>query len=167
MMKQLIKIFTDGSCIGNPGPGGFAVAIVISEKNIKTSKSKHFKKTTNNIMELKAMKCAFDTVIKMQDIGNIDGNFCPFRIKFRFYSDSQYVIKGLTTWHHNWIKRGWKNVKNGELWKETICSFNKLSAIAELEFRHVRAHTTNFEDYTPEYYNNIVDKLAREIAQDQ
>ena len=164
MSKSIIKIFTDGSCIGNPGPGAFALAIVMPNHHMKTTHSDFFEHTTNNIMELSAMKCAFDTMINIQDSGD---NLPRFATTIKFYTDSQYVIKGLTEWRHNWIKRKWKKVKNSELWKETISSYEILSTISKVEFEHVRAHTTGYKDHSPEYYNDIVDKLAQDIARGQ
>ena len=84
----MIKIYTDGSCIGNPGNGGWAAIIIIDEKKIKIKGSK--KDTTNNQMELTAPIKALCKIPKGK--------------KVQVFTDSKYVKSGITEWIHNWKK---------------------------------------------------------------
>ncbi|AKC60394.1 ribonuclease HI [Blochmannia endosymbiont of Camponotus (Colobopsis) obliquus] len=95
-MYQKIKIFTDGSCLGNPGPGGYGV-ILYYKKYIKEF-SAGYKLTTNNRMELMAAIVALEAIKK------------PCKIIIN--TDSLYVIQGLTQWIHNWKQNDWKSIKN-------------------------------------------------------
>ena len=138
----MIKIYTDGSCLGNPGNGGWA-AIIIRDGNktlIKGSK----KNTTNNQMELLAPIKALNKIPK--------GN------KIQIFTDSKYVKSGITEWIHNWKKNGWKTadkqpVKNKELWEE----LDLLNKEFEISWNWVKAHSTD-------ELNNEVDFIAREAA---
>ena len=103
---QAIKIYTDGACKGNPGPGGWGV-LLISGQHEKTlcGGEQH---TTNNRMELMA---AIRALQALKQSSQVD-----------LYTDSQYVRKGITEWMANWKKRGWrtaakKPVKNEDLWR--------------------------------------------------
>ena len=102
----MIKIYTDGSCIGNPGAGGWA-AIILDGKNEKIiSGGKN--NTTNNQMELFAAIKALSNFNKKKS--------------FKIFTDSNYVKDGITKWIKNWKKNNWKTsakkpVKNQELWK--------------------------------------------------
>ena len=138
----MIKIYTDGSCLGNPGNGGWA-AIIIRDGNktlIKGSK----KNTTNNQMELLAPIKALNKIPK--------GN------KIQIFTDSKYVKSGITEWIHNWKKNGWKTadkqpVKNKELWEELDLLNNEF----KISWNWVKAHSTD-------ELNNEVDLIARESA---
>ena len=99
-----IKIYTDGSCIGNPGKGGWAAIIISGGKKIKIKGSK--KDTTNNQMELLAPIKALKKI--------------PKDSKVQIFTDSKYVKSGITEWIYNWKKNGWRTankqkVKNKEL----------------------------------------------------
>ncbi|MDC0167979.1 ribonuclease HI [bacterium] len=138
----MIKIYTDGSCLGNPGNGGWAAIIIIDGKKNKINGSK--KNTTNNQMELLAPIQALKKIEK--------GN------KVQIFTDSKYVKSGITEWIHNWKKNGWKTtnkqpVKNKELWTE----LDHLSNEFEIEWSWVKAHSTD-------KLNNEVDLLAKESA---
>ena len=103
----MIKIYTDGSCIGNPGNGGWAAIIIENGKKTQIKGSK--KETTNNQMELLAPIKALKKI--------------PKGSKVQIFTDSKYVKSGITEWIHNWKKNGWKTankkeVKNKELWAE-------------------------------------------------
>ena len=103
----MIKIYTDGSCLGNPGNGGWAAIIIDDKKKIKIKGSK--KDTTNNQMELLAPIKALKKI--------------PRGSSVQIFTDSKYVKSGITEWIHNWKKNGWKTagkqpVKNKELWTE-------------------------------------------------
>ena len=138
----MIKIYTDGSCLGNPGNGGWAAIIIEDEKktNIKGSK----KDTTNNQMELLAPIKALKKIPK----GSI----------VQIFTDSKYVKSGITEWIHNWKKNGWKTankqpVKNKELWTELDQMTNEF----QIRWSWVKGHSTND-------LNNEVDLIAREAA---
>ena len=138
----MIKIYTDGSCLGNPGDGGWAAIIIENEKktNIKGSK----KGTTNNQMELLAPIKALEKI--------------PQGSKVQIFTDSKYVKSGITEWIHNWKKNGWKTankqlVKNQDLWTE----LDNMTIAYEIEWIWVKGHSSD-------KLNNEVDLIAREAA---
>ena len=138
----MIKIYTDGSCLENPGNGGWAAIIIDNGKKTQIKGSK--KNTTNNQMELLA------TIKALQKV--------PKGSKVQIYTDSKYVKSGITEWIHNWKKNGWKTsnkkkVKNIELWIE----LDLLSNEFEINWNWVKAHSTD-------KLNNEVDLIAREAA---
>ena len=138
----MIKIYTDGSCIGNPGNGGWAAIII--EDGKKTQIKGNKKKTTNNQMELLATIKALNKVTRGS--------------KVQIFTDSKYVKLGITEWIHNWKKNGWKaankqQVKNKELWIKLDLLNNKF----EINWNWVKAHSTD-------KLNNEVELLAREAA---
>ena len=138
----MIKIYTDGSCIGNPGSGGWAAIILNGNKQDIISGRK--KNTTNNQMELMAAIKALLFFFKKQ--------------KIRIYTDSNYVKEGITNWIKIWKKNNWKTankkkVKNVELW----IKLNTLSNFHDIEWKWVKAHSGDS-------MNNMVDKLARKAA---
>ena len=139
----MIKIYTDGSCIGNPGAGGWA-AIILDGKNEKIiSGSKN--NTTNNQMELFAAIKALSNFNKKKS--------------FKIFTDSNYVKDGITKWIKNWEKNSWKTskkktVKNQELWKK----LDKLVKFHDVKWEWIKGHSTNI-------YNNLADELARKAAE--
>ena len=138
----MIKIYTDGSCLGNPGNGGWAAIIIDDEKKIQIKGSK--KDTTNNQMELLAPIKALKKIPKGSNV--------------QIFTDSKYVKSGITEWIHNWKKNGWKTankqpVKNKELWID----LDELSKNFQIEWTWVKGHSID-------QLNNEVDAMAREIA---
>ena len=138
----MIKIYTDGSCLENPGNGGWAAIIIDDEKKIEIKGSK--KNTTNNQMELLAPIEALKKI--------------PKGSKVQIFTDSKYVKSGITEWIHNWKKNGWKTadkqpVKNKELWEELDLLNNEFV----ISWNWVKAHSTD-------ELNNEVDLIAREAA---
>ena len=138
----MIKIYTDGSCIGNPGNGGWAAIIINNGKKIKIKGNK--KDTTNNQMELLAPIKALKKISKGS--------------KVQIFTDSRYVKSGITEWIHNWKKNGWKTankqkVKNKDLWVE----LDLLSSQFDIKWGWVKAHSND-------KLNNEVDLIAREAA---
>ena len=135
-MKQ-VHLFSDGSSLGNPGYGGYCALLKYGthEKIIKGSD----KNVTNNQMELKAV------------IEGLKGLKEPCEVIIT--SDSNYVVKAINEWLKNWVKKGFKGVKNPELWKEyiSISKRHKIKAI------WVRGHDGHKE-------NEICDTIAREEA---
>ena len=139
----MIKIYTDGSCLNNPGNGGWAAIININNKVEKISGS--VKDTTNNKMELMAPIKALQTIEEKQPI--------------EIYTDSQYVRLGITDWVHKWIKNNWltskkESVKNKELWIQ-LYDLNKSH---EIKWIWVKAHSGNI-------INEEVDLLAKQAAE--
>ena len=139
----MIKIYTDGSCIGNPGPGGWA-AIILDGKNEKII-SGNKNNTTNNQMELLAA---------IKGLSNFNK-----KKSFKIFTDSNYVKDGITKWIKNWEKNNWKTsnkkpVKNQELWKK----LDKLVKFHNVRWEWIKGHSTNI-------YNNLADELARKVAE--
>ena len=109
-MSQEIEIWTDGGCLGNPGPGGWAY--VLRSPGAEEEKAGFEPQTTNNRMELVAVREAL-----LQLTRNPRAKGVPVSV----HTDSQYVQKGITQWIHTWARNGWKTsakkpVKNSELW---------------------------------------------------
>ncbi len=107
-----VMIFTDGACSGNPGPGGWA-AILLSPLGKVKEIGGHEPHTTNNKMELVATLEALRLLANVKQLSTKE---------IRLYTDSKYVIQGITQWIHGWRKNGWKNstgqdVANRELWQ--------------------------------------------------
>ena len=138
----MIKIYTDGSCIENPGKGGWAAIILNNGNKIEIKGNKE--NATNNQMELLAPIQALKKI--------------PKGSKVQIFTDSKYVKSGITEWIHNWKKNGWKtaskqDVKNKELWLELDLLNNEF----EINWNWVKAHSTD-------KLNNDVDILARDAA---
>ena len=134
------KIYTDGACSGNPGPGGWA-AIILVNNEIKEMFFGSEKNTTNNQMELLAPIKAIQKFKKKSEIS--------------IFTDSTYVRDGITTWIKRWEKNGWKTsskkpVKNKELWKK----LKNLSSRHSIKWIWVKGHAQD-------KYNNLVDELAQ------
>jgi ribonuclease HI len=136
-----IEIYADGACRGNPGPGGWAALLISGDNRKEVSGSEAH--TTNNRMELLAA------------IGGLEALKKPGSTA-RVYTDSQYVIKGISEWVANWKQRGWKTadkkpVKNQDLWER----LDALAGQHQLEWHWVRGHS-GVEG------NERVDQLANE-----
>ncbi len=143
-MKDQVEIFTDGSCLGNPGPGGWGVIL----RWRGTEKMLHggTLNTTNNRMELMAaikglesLTCASDAILT---------------------TDSRYVMQGITEWIHSWKKRNWltsakKPVKNKDLW----IRLDKALVGHEVEWHWVKGHSGHID-------NERVDELAVQGAKE-
>jgi len=139
----MITIYTDGSCLNNPGNGGWAAIININNKIKKISGS--VKDTTNNKMELMAPIKALQEIEEKQPI--------------EIYTDSKYVRLGITDWVHKWIKNNWQTskkepVKNKELWIQLY----ELTKSYEIKWIWVKAHAGNI-------FNEEVDLLAKQAAE--
>lgn len=139
-MNDVVKIYTDGGCRGNPGPGGWGAVLLWGEKE------KHLKgseqNTTNNRMELLAA---------------IEGlNALKRPIPVALYTDSKYVQQGITSWIHGWKKNGWKTagkkpVKNQDLWQR----LDELMSEHEVSWHWVKGHAGD-------KYNELADNLANQ-----
>ncbi|WP_028024675.1 ribonuclease HI [Enterovibrio calviensis] len=142
MVKQ-VEIFTDGSCLGNPGPGGYGV--VLRYKQHEKEMSEGFELTTNNRMELLA---AIMGLASLKE---------PCSVVLT--TDSQYVRQGITQWIHNWKKRGWKTadkkpVKNADLWQKLDTESQRHT----IDWQWVKGHAGHPE-------NERCDELARAGAE--
>ena len=136
-----MNVYTDGSCLRNPGPGGWAAACHLFEI------SGAHEHTTNNQMELTAVREALQRCI---DASALD--VC-------IWTDSTYVKNGITKWIHGWKTNGWKtanksDVKNKELWVDIDAL---LAHMKNVEWRWVKAHNGH-------PMNELVDALARHRA---
>lgn len=141
MLKQ-IDLFTDGSCLGNPGPGGYGAVMVYGKHRKEISAG--FRLTTNNRMELMAAIMGLRTLNE------------PCQV--RLTTDSQYVRQGITQWIHNWKKRGWKTadkkpVKNVDLWQRLDAALGQ----HQIKWEWVKGHAGHPE-------NERCDELARAAA---
>ena len=137
-MKKHVKIYTDGACSGNPGPGGWAAILVYGDHEKEISGGE--KETTNNRMEMMAAISALEVLKTPCDID--------------LYTDSTYVQKGITEWISGWKARGWKTadkkpVKNSDLWQRLEQAQTKHS----VRWHWVRGHNGH-------EMNERVDKLA-------
>ena len=122
-----LTIYTDGACSGNPGPGGWGAVLEFDGKRKEICGGEAA--TTNNRMEMTAAIRALEAV-KPGYAGGVT-----------LYTDSTYLLKGITEWIHGWKRRGWKTsakkpVLNADLWKE----LDALNAAREVEWRWVKGH---------------------------
>lgn len=137
----MFTIYTDGSCLGNPGPGG--VGIVVLKDNQEVARLSFGEKyTTNNRMEMLAA---------MSGIAYVKETF-GYNNNITVITDSNYVVQGMETWRHGWKKTKWKGCKkNLDLW--TV-----LDVLGDdCKFQWVKGHAKD-------HYNEIADDLAREAA---
>ena len=141
-----IKIYTDGACAGNPGPGGWA-AIILTDNDKKEIFGGE-KLTTNNRMELTA------TIKALEFCQKYEGKQ-PSLKQIKIYTDSNYVKDGITNWINVWEKNNWKtadkkNVKNIDLWKR----LKELTKSNHIEWNWIKGHSNN-------PMNDLADKLAK------
>jgi ribonuclease HI len=139
MSDEVVEIFTDGACSGNPGPGGWGAILRVgtTEKELWGGEPA----TTNNRMEMLAV------------IRGLQALKRP--VVAKVYTDSQYVQKGISEWIHGWKKRGWKTaskepVKNEDLWRQ----LDALTVNHKIEWLWVKGHAGHVE-------NERCDELAR------
>ncbi len=137
-----VEIFTDGACKGNPGPGGWGALLRLGAHEKELSGADPA--TTNNRMELTAAIRGLQALIEPCEV--------------TLYSDSKYVLDGMTKWIAGWQKRGWINaskkpVRNADLWHELIAA----AAMHNVDWRWVKGHSGHPE-------NDRVDRLASDAA---
>ena len=140
-----IEIYTDGACLGNPGPGGWGALLRYRTTERELSGGEPL--TTNNRMELMGAIAALEALSE------------PCTIVL--HTDSQYVRQGITEWMRNWIKRGWKTagggqVKNQDLWQRLQVACER----HQIDWRWVKGHSGHPE-------NERVDALASAAAREQ
>ena len=137
-----VTLITDGSCLGNPGRGGWAAILRFGGHYKELWGSEQH--TTNNRMELMAVIASLDTLKER----------CQVNVEI----DSEYVKNGITSWIHNWKRRGWttsakKPVKNADLWKK----LDEAVSRHDMKWKWVKGHAGHAD-------NNRCDELAREAA---
>ncbi len=142
-MTKQVEIFTDGSCLGNPGPGGYGA--ILRYKQHEKEFSAGYTLTTNNRMELMAAIVALEALSEPCSV-----TLC---------TDSQYVRQGITMWITNWKKRGWKTadkkpVKNVDLWQKLDAAISRHT----IDWQWVKGHSGHPE-------NERCDELARTAAE--
>lgn len=142
-VKKQIEIYTDGSCLGNPGPGGWAALLRFKGKNKMISG--HAKDTTNNRMELTAV---IEALEKLKESCHIE-----------LFTDSKYVMDGAQQWMKGWKAKGWMRgkkepVKNVELWQTLDQAMEK----HRINWHWVKGHSGHIE-------NDLVDEEARKQAE--
>ena len=139
----MLKIWTDGSCLGNPGPGGWAFVATNGQNTAERSGGE--RDTTNNRMELMAVIRALTATHRHSEI--------------ELHTDSQYVKNGMQSWLKNWKKNNWhtankKPVKNQDLWMQ----LDALSGAIKIHWHWVRGHNGD-------EMNERCDELARTAAE--
>ncbi len=144
-----VKIYTDGACVGNPGPGGWAAVIIFDNKKEELLGGE--KLTTNNRMELTAAIMALEYFSKKEKK--------QLSLKqVKIFTDSIYLKDGITVWINKWEKNNWKtadkkNVKNIDLWKK----LQDLVKIIPVEWNWVKGHSND-------PINELADKLAKQAT---
>jgi ribonuclease HI len=140
-----VEIFTDGACRGNPGPGGWAALLVAGTERKEVSGSEAA--TTNNRMELAAA------------IGGLGA--LKRRCAVTLYTDSKYVLQGITEWLPNWKARGWKTaarepVKNQDLWQ----LLDAAAANQDIQWIWVKGHSGHEgNEYVDQLANDAIDRM--------
>ena len=144
-----IKIYTDGACVGNPGPGGWAAIVLFENKKKELFGGE--KLTTNNRMELtaaiKALEYCAREEKKQLSLKDV-----------KIFTDSVYVKEGITVWVNSWEKNNWKtadkkNVKNVDLWKK----LKSLTNSNQVEWYWIKSHSEN-------PMNDLADELAKKAT---
>jgi len=141
--RPFVEIFADGACSGNPGVGGYGAILRAGEKERELSGCE--KMTTNNRMELLGVITALEALKK------------PCRA--RVFTDSNYVVKGMTEWVKGWLRNNWKNsqkkdVLNRDLWERLL----KACGPHEIDWMWIRGHNGHCE-------NERCDQLARKAVE--
>jgi len=144
-----IKIYTDGACIGNPGPGGWAAIVLIKNNKIELFGGE--KLTTNNRMEITA-------AIKGLEYCDSQKKEQLSLEEIKIYTDSVYLKEGITNWINSWEKNKWKtadkkNVKNVDLWKK----LKDIIKLKKIEWHWVKGHSGN-------PMNDLADELAKKAT---
>ncbi|MBS1873105.1 MAG: ribonuclease HI [Acidobacteria bacterium] len=142
---KTVKLFTDGACLGNPGPGGWAC--ILRYKDISREMFGSEPHTTNNRMELTAAVRGLETLKETCEVEVV--------------TDSEYLKNGITSWVKNWKRNGWmtsakKPVVNQDLWRQ----LDELNARHQTQWSWTKGHADHPE-------NNRCDELASRAAREQ
>jgi ribonuclease HI len=140
-----VQIYTDGACRGNPGPGGWAALLIAGKERKELSGAESL--TTNNRMELMAAISGLSALKR--------------RCSVKLYTDSKYVLQGLTEWLPQWKARGWRTaarepVKNKDLWE----MLDVAAAAQDIEWHWVRGHSGDEgNEHVDALANQAIDQL--------
>ncbi|RJG40274.1 ribonuclease HI [Motilimonas pumila] len=142
-MSKQVEVYTDGSCLGNPGPGGYGV--VLKYRGHQKELSQGYRLTTNNRMELLACIVGLNALTRPCEV--------------ILTTDSQYVRQGITQWIHGWKRKGWvtankQAVKNVDLWQQ----LDAANQLHKIDWRWVKGHSGHPD-------NERCDDLARTAAE--
>jgi ribonuclease HI len=143
-----VEIYTDGACRGNPGPGGWAALLVCGKERKEVMGSDPA--TTNNRMELSAAIHGLRALKR--------------RCTVRLYTDSKYVLQGITEWLPNWKARGWRTaarepVKNQDLWEQ----LDSAVAAQDIEWHWVKGHSGHDgNEHVDRLANEAIDRMLKE-----
>lgn len=141
------RIHTDGSCLGNPGPGGVGI-VILKDGEVINQLSFGEKHTTNNQMELTAVIAAISFIRQEY---NYNGNI-------EVFTDAKYVVNGMNEWRHGWKKKNWRTSKNKPV--ENLELWQLLDSIGnECTYTHEYGHVGNM-------YNEMANDLAQKAAQE-
>lgn len=147
--EQSLVIFTDGSSLGNPGPGGWGAVLAFAKLDEVVELGGSQLNTTNNAMELTAIVSALSYAIHSTE-------------QIHIFTDSQYAINGITQWVHGWSKNGWvtkdgDDIKNKSIW-QTLFHLVQEYQKGQIHWHHVRGHV-GIDG------NERVDDIARGLAE--
>jgi len=145
-----VVIYTDGGCIGNPGPGAYAAILRFGDKEKEVVG--RYRQTTNNRMELRAAIMALDTLTRP----------CPVEL----YTDSSYVRDGITKWIFGWQRNGWRTgnkepVKNQDLWKRLLAAITRHQSAGGVEWHWTKGHAG---DPANERADVLANQAARSVT---
>jgi len=145
-MGNAVIVYTDGGCIGNPGPGAYAAILRYGEREKELVG--RYRQTTNNRMELRAAIVALDALTRP----------CPVEL----YTDSSYVRDGITKWVFGWQRNGWRTgkkepVKNQDLWQRLLAAIARHQSAGGVEWHWTKGHAGDPA-------NERADKLANQGA---
>lgn len=149
MSTNNVEIYTDGACRGNPGPGGWGARLRFNgqQKDLYGSEAD----TTNNRMELTAVIESLESLSRKCDV--------------KIYTDSKYVMDGMTKWLPNWKKKGWKTaakkpVKNVDLWQRLDALVDALEVENKVSWQWVKGHSGDEgNDYVDMLANRAIDEM--------
>lgn len=140
----MFEVYTDGSCLGNPGPGGVGV-VILKDGVVLDKLSYGVQHTTNNRMELEATIVGIAYIRENYSVND------PIKV----YTDSNYVVKGMTEWRAGWVKKKFKGVKNLDLW-QMLFETNDTNPCT---YQWVKAHNGDV-------YNELANDLAQDAAKE-
>ena len=146
-MKKKINIYTDGSSIGNPGPGGYGIIMILENATYKKELSQGFKLTTNNRMELLAVIIALESIKTKDSIVEV-------------FTDSKYVSDAVDKqWVFKWEKLDFKKKKNPDLWKRFLLIYRKHN----VTFTWIKGHNKHPQNERCDYMANSAAKSSNLI----
>ncbi len=149
-MKEEILLYTDGSSIGNPGPGGYGIVMELRGTTYKKEFSKGYRYTTNNRMELMAVIVGLELLKKKSS-------------KVIVFSDSKYVVDSINNgWVFEWEKKGFKGKKNSDLWQRFI----RISKNHDLNFKWIKGHNSHPQNDRCDFLANSAAK-KKDLIKDE